>query len=188
MTSFTSSVDIRHLRKIAKLTQKELAERAGVSQSLIARIEKGTVDPRLSTLKKIMNAIATAQEEKKAKDIMHTPVYTIKDTDSIRQAVEIMKKNNISQMPVLKNGRVIGSIKESNIIQRMAYGYELEKIFDDPVQTIMDTDFVSVSESTNINEVITLLHHGQQAVLVVNEGNLVGIITKIDLISHAMFE
>jgi cystathionine beta-synthase len=135
-----------------------------------------------------MNAIATAQEEKKARDIMHTPVYTIMDNDSIRQAVEVMKATNISQMPVLRNGRVVGSIKESNIIQRMAYGYELEKIFDDPVQTIMDNEFVTVNESTNINEVITLLHHGQPAVLVVNEGKLVGIITKIDLISHAMFE
>ncbi|MHA1431033.1 MAG: helix-turn-helix domain-containing protein, partial [Candidatus Freyarchaeota archaeon] len=48
--------DIKRLRKKVGLTQTELAEKAGVSQSLIARIESGSVDPRLSTLQRILNA------------------------------------------------------------------------------------------------------------------------------------
>ena len=48
MSFIPSPEDIRRMRIRAGLTQKELAERAGVSQSLIARIERGSVDPRLS--------------------------------------------------------------------------------------------------------------------------------------------
>ena len=40
--------DIKKLRLELKLTQHDIATRAGVSQPLIARIESGDVDPRLS--------------------------------------------------------------------------------------------------------------------------------------------
>ncbi|MCD4809259.1 MAG: helix-turn-helix domain-containing protein, partial [Methanosarcinales archaeon] len=45
--------DIKKRRVGLNLTQNELAKLAGVSQPLIARIEAGDVDPRLSTLTKI---------------------------------------------------------------------------------------------------------------------------------------
>ena len=57
LSIFPSPEEIKALRKKAKLTQQELAEKAGVSQSLIARIESGTVNPRLSTLIRIMKAL-----------------------------------------------------------------------------------------------------------------------------------
>ena len=45
-----TSADLKERRTDLALTQSELAERADVSQPLIARIEGGDVDPRLSTL------------------------------------------------------------------------------------------------------------------------------------------
>ncbi len=49
--------DLRERRTALDLTQSELAERADVSQPLIARIEGGDVDPRLSTLRRIVEAL-----------------------------------------------------------------------------------------------------------------------------------
>jgi len=49
--------DLKKMRLELSLTQHDLATRAGVSQPLIARIESGDVDPRLSTLRKIFNAL-----------------------------------------------------------------------------------------------------------------------------------
>ncbi|HML25821.1 MAG TPA: helix-turn-helix domain-containing protein, partial [Methanomethylovorans sp.] len=54
---------IRQKRNELRLTQSELAKRAGVSQPLIARIEAGDVDPRLSTLKRIFNAFDESENE-----------------------------------------------------------------------------------------------------------------------------
>lgn len=45
---------LRHARRSAGLSQRELAERAGVPQSTVARIEGGDVDPRVSTLAKLL--------------------------------------------------------------------------------------------------------------------------------------
>lgn len=47
------------LRKKMNLTQAALAEAAGATQQQIALIEKGQIDPRLSTLYKIAAALAT---------------------------------------------------------------------------------------------------------------------------------
>ena len=46
--------EIRAKREMLDLTQSELARKAGVSQSMIARIEAGSVDPRVGTLDKII--------------------------------------------------------------------------------------------------------------------------------------
>lgn len=56
--------DIKKRRVGLNLTQNELAKLAGVSQPLIARIEAGDVDPRLSTLTKIFDAFDTTEKKR----------------------------------------------------------------------------------------------------------------------------
>jgi transcriptional regulator with XRE-family HTH domain len=51
---------IREARRRASLTQEELAERLGTTQSAIARWEKGTVSPRLDTFEKLTAACGLA--------------------------------------------------------------------------------------------------------------------------------
>lgn len=46
---------IQEARKFKKMTQEELAEKAGTTKSYISRIENNGSDIRLSTLKKIIN-------------------------------------------------------------------------------------------------------------------------------------
>ena len=102
-THLITPEELRNLRRRFRLTQKQLAQKAGVSQSLIARIENKTVDPRLSTVRRIFNAITSIQSErKKAKDIMHSPIITIDAMDNIKSAITLMKKYAISQLPVLR--------------------------------------------------------------------------------------
>lgn len=47
---------LKDARNRASITQRELARRAGTSQSVIARIESGTSDPSTSTLKSLLHA------------------------------------------------------------------------------------------------------------------------------------
>lgn len=46
-------------RKAAKLSQADVAERIGTTQSAIARLESGTVEPRLDTLRRYADATGT---------------------------------------------------------------------------------------------------------------------------------
>ena len=174
--------DIRRLRKMMGLTQKKLAKKAGVSQSLIARIEKNSVDPRLSTVRKILGALSLIKEGKIAKDVMHSPVITVKSTDTVRKAVELMRKHNISQLPVLKEKFMVGSVKESTIIHRIIRGGNIRKMFFTPIYNIMENPFITVNPSMGIDEVLSIMSSGHPAVLVMDKGTLIGIITKIDVL------
>lgn len=178
--------DIRHLRKIAKLTQKELAKKAGVSQSLIARIEKGTVDPRLSTLKRIFDAVVTVFEKRSAKDVMHRPVITIDAMEPVYKVIRLMRKQGISQLPVTKNGKIVGSIQESTLIDKILFISKKRNIVYEPVQNIMEDRFTMVRPSSNFEDVLVILSRGYPAVLVTDKDKIVGIITKIDVLSSTI--
>lgn len=54
---------ITQIRKSKSITQAELAERCHTTQQQIARIENGTVDPRLSTLRRIADALGCEVSE-----------------------------------------------------------------------------------------------------------------------------
>lgn len=47
---------LRWARRRAGLTQRQLAEKTGLPQSTIGRIESGATDPRLSTLRRLLRA------------------------------------------------------------------------------------------------------------------------------------
>ncbi len=179
--------DLLRLRKIMGLTQKELATKAGVSQSLIARIENKNIDPRLSTVKKIIDVLAHVKENRTAADIMHSPVITIDAKDSVKKAVDLMERHSISQIPVLKDNRIVGGIRETTIMDCILRSGNPEKIISGAVYSIMEKRFPTVGPSTSVEEVVYMLSQDQPAVLVINEENkLVGIITKIDAISSAL--
>ena len=182
-THLITPEELRNLRRRFRLTQKELAQKAGVSQSLIARIENKTVDPRLSTVRRIFNAITSIQSErKKAKDVMHSPVVTIDAMDTIKSAITLMKKYAISQLPVLRENKIIGSIQESTLINKLVNSKDSDRFFSNSVYNIMEKSFPVVDPDADVNYVVNVLSRENSAVLVIDNKKIVGIITKIDLL------
>lgn len=179
--------EIRKYRKMLGLTQKQLASKSGVSQSLISRIENNDLDPRLSTIRKIVNALTLTKKSRTATDVMHSPVFTVEDNDTIKTAVDLMKKFGISQIPVLHRNKIIGSIREATVLNHITKNIDPESLFSRLVYEIMDDKHVKVQPATLLDRVIYLLSQGDPAVLVVDkDGVLLGIITKIDVISSAI--
>jgi len=71
--------DIRAARQNNGLTQSELAERAGVSQPLIARIESNDVDPTIDTLYRVVSALNGSSSELEEKDVKISMPSVLKD-------------------------------------------------------------------------------------------------------------
>lgn len=176
---------MKRLRKEANLTQVELAKRARVSQSLIARIESGTVDPRVSTLRRVLEVINQSHVSKALRitvsQVMCSPVFSVEAKDSVRTAIEIMEEHGVSQLPVMKDGTIVGTISEATVVRHLSSG---ENVFGSTVKEIMDESLAVVPPSTGVDEAYELMSRGYPAVLVVDEGKIVGIVTKIDLILH----
>ena len=70
---------IKRVRKSFGLTQAELARHAGVSQSLIAKVESGRIDPTYTKTKKIFETLNSLEKQKevKAGDIMAKKIVGI---------------------------------------------------------------------------------------------------------------
>jgi len=166
---------VKRLRRKARLTQRKLAELAGVSQAHIAKIERGKVDPRLSTINKILGVL-TEGEKRRCKDVMADRVLFAKPNDSILKVSEIMMRHAISQMPVLSGSRVIGTIMEKSIIKNLS-----SNIANERVERIMGPPLPIVSEEKSIDAIRPLLER-HQGVLVARNREIVGIITRSDLL------
>jgi len=166
---------LRKLRIEAKLTQKKLAELVGVSQAHIAKIEQGKVDPRLSTVNKILKVL-TEGKEIKCRDLMTRGVLFARPDDSVLKVSEIMVRHAISQMPVIDGREVVGTITEESIIRKLGSNIANEK-----VKNIMDPPLPIVSEETSISTVRPLLEL-RQGVLVAKGKKVIGIITRSDLL------
>ncbi|RPJ52838.1 MAG: CBS domain-containing protein [Methanobacteriota archaeon] len=174
--------ELKAKRVALGLKQADVASRAGISQSMVARIEAGTVDPRISTLAKIVQVLNVAERPAMtAADVMHAPVLSVTPNDTIAKAVEILEENDISQLPVIENDVPVGCISENSIVE--AIGQDgMQKKNLRTVRDYMETSFPTLSLDTDIETVVHILHQ-HHAVLVVDEGKVRGVITKHDLIS-----
>jgi len=176
--------DLKRLRKEANLTQKELAEIAGVSQPLIARMEnegKNSVDPRVSTLKKVLNAILTVNENKqRVIEFATKNVIRVLMNDDVLKAASIMSNKGISQLVVVdKNNKIIGSIREKYLTRKLL---EIgNSILNDKISTHLEDPFPEISVSTPFYEVKSLLLDND-ALILIDKGDLAGIVTKADII------
>ena len=167
--------DLRERRNALGLTQSELAERAEVSQPLIARIEGGDVDPRLSTLRRIVEALDEAEGDVvRARDLMHESVVSVAPSDTVSGAVERMQEAGYSQLPVIADGVPVGSISERDVVHAGEDAGARE------VREVMSESFPTVAPDATLAEVSSLLDH-YTAVIVTDDGATVGIITQADV-------
>lgn len=172
---------IKEQRKRLDLTQNQLAKMAGVSQSLVAKIEAGSIDAAYSKVKRIIETLEQAQfsREKSAKQVMHTGVSAISPNDALHAAAQKMRQLGISQLPVIDGSNIVGSISEQAMLAH--YSSDKAKIASLRVADVMEDAFPTTLPSTPISAVASLLRH-HAAVLVMDKGKMAGIITKADIL------
>ena len=179
--SIHSLTDIKTLRKKYHLNQKELALRAQVSQSLIAKIESGTVDPSFTKAQQIFDALdrIREKEEVKASELMRTKVLFANVSESVKDVIQLMKNKGISQVPVMNKEKVVGIISEGNILEKIAE--HPEKINTLKVGEVMAEVPPIVTKDTGMKMLLHLLQEFP-IVLVAEKGDIKGIISKTDLL------
>lgn len=175
--------ELRALRRKLGLTQAQLAESAGVSQPLIARIENGTVDPRYSTLSSIVDALNRAERKGVlVREVMASPVTSVKSTDTVGIAIRVMREKGISQLPVMAKGVPVGSISDRSVVHALSEAASADELAKWPVSRIMGSPFPMAEPETSVEQAFRLLED-QPAIVVMEKGKAVGIVAKADLLT-----
>ena len=175
--------EIKFRRKQFSLTQADLARRAQVSQSLVAKIEAGQLVPGYGNAKKLFDVLDQLHEEVKVKasDLMTKKVLTIASEASLAKAAKTMKEKGVSQLPVVDNDKIVGTISEKDILQRIHGAEHAIDLGQLTVAEVMGEPLPMIHENTHYNLISSLLEH-YPAVLIGKKGKAVGIISKSDLL------
>jgi cystathionine beta-synthase len=97
------------------------------------------------------------------------------------EAVERMQSRGISQLPVLESGRAVGSMQEVTIARLLHDGLDPEGV---RVRDVMARPLPQLDVTVQLDEAYRLLLSGNSGVLATDEGAVVDIITRIDLITY----
>ncbi|WP_411031198.1 pyridoxal-phosphate dependent enzyme [Spongiimicrobium sp. 3-5] len=115
-----------------------------------------------------------------AKSHEDLPLVTVKTEELVMHAIERMKNNNISQIPVEDVNGFVGSVDEAILFRAIM---EDGEITSRPIKEVMQKPFPIVDRNTSIDEVAKLINRDNQAVLVGLDDEKYQIITKYDIIS-----
>ncbi len=180
---FPTLQDISKRRRQLGLKQSELAKAAGVSQSLIAKLEAGTIDSSYTKVKMIFDVLDRLEFKSKiqTEKVVHNEVVMVQKSEPISKVVKLMKDHGYSQIPVFDGKQSVGSVSEKSILRQILEGKDIEQISSLPTEEIMEEAFPQISEDAPLSLITSLLQN-YSAVLVSRKGIVIGIITKADLL------
>lgn len=112
---------------------------------------------------------------KRAESGMVLAPVTVRPSQSLREALGIMREHDVSGLPVVEGDRPVGILTARDI--------RFERNLDQPVSSLMTKELVTVSPGVSADEAKQLLHkHRIEKLLVVDSGKLVGLVTIKDIL------
>lgn len=131
--------------------------------------ENGYLEPEMG-----LGSVADLIEHKGARNIV-----SVSPDHRVTEVIGVLKLNGISQVPVIENGKVLGLLSESRLLERALAGSR----GDSPVREMVESNYSTVDAATDIT-VLTELFKRSKAIVVIEAGKAVDIITRIDLIDY----
>ena len=114
------------------------------------------------------------------KERIEIPLITVKTEELVSHAIERMRVNNISQIPVTDIHGFVGSVDESELFSLY---FDDKNIANKPIKEVMSNPFPIVKSTASIDEISKLINRKNSAVLVDLGNDKFHIITKHDVIS-----
>jgi len=129
----------------------------------------------------------------RAKDLMTTPVVTVRPDTPAKEAARLLASRGFTALPVVDDQTVLGVVTEADLIDGRILPDPRSLIGDDPpppseprahlVADAMTSDPVVVASTTDAVEVArVMLDRHLRTLPVVDDGRLVGIVTRRDLL------
>jgi predicted transcriptional regulator len=182
---FPPATDIRKIRISMDITQAQLAERSGVSQSTIAKIERGKISASYETVVTLFDTLEAMKNDigqgLTAADVCSKNVVSIQSSCSIHDASDLMRRTGYSQLPVFSGDTPVGSISERGIFESISRGRSIEDVYRMSISEVMGESFPVIADTTPVATVAGMMN-SCNAILVSEKGSIVGMITNADML------
>jgi CBS domain-containing protein len=139
----------------------------------------------------------------RARDVMTSPAITIEPDANYEEAVDLLLRNDISGLPVVDRGNLVGMVTEADLVSKGAYGWRRRRPLallatylrgEDPqwvrkasgtlVRDVMSPTVLSVAADDDLRSVARhMLLRGVKRVPVVEFGQVVGVLSRRDLLA-----
>ncbi len=113
----------------------------------------------------------------------HSPkdLVVVAPTERVAAALAKMNEMGLTQIPVLEDGRSVGSLRENHLLSKV---FNDRDLLEAPVSKVMDKGFPIVGVDDDVNQVTRKLRI-HPAVLIEEYGRITGIITRHDMLDTA---
>jgi len=108
------------------------------------------------------------------------PLISVQPQDKLKAAIQLFQQHNISQLPVIENNRVVGSLNEASIMKTLHDGVDLN---NQEIRAVMGKPLPVLDENTDIAEAYRLLLGGSPAIVVLRGETPFGLISRFDFIN-----
>ena len=108
------------------------------------------------------------------------PLITVKDDDTVKTALDLLRKYEISQLPVMRGHEHVGSINDVGVMQAV---FDHADIVHEHVTAVMGRPFPALEQSEEIELAYKLLTLANHAIVVTDDGEPIGVVTRQDIIT-----
>ncbi len=120
----------------------------------------------------------------KVKDIMTTDIVSVDKDDSLRHVLTLMKKHDITKLPVLEEKKLIGIVTDNMIAYKLGSirkrGVTAARLH---ASSVLEKKFISISTQTPVKTLLNSVGEPGPTILpVLDNHDLVGVVTKADLL------
>jgi predicted transcriptional regulator len=167
--------ELRRRREELGLTQQELADRADLSQSFIAKLEAGSISPGYRKIRRLERALSTS-DEPTAADYLVDPV-TVSVDDRLSDCVELVLDEGYAV--VVEDGVQRGSLTPRTLVPLTA---------GDRSRTagnVMEDSFPEIIPHTPRGTLRSLLSFSP-VLIVTEEGSVVGAVTRRSFVGEEL--
>ncbi|HEX5208243.1 MAG TPA: pyridoxal-phosphate dependent enzyme [Steroidobacteraceae bacterium] len=104
---------------------------------------------------------------------------TVQASEGVMAAYRRMKLYDVSQIPVMRDGRIVGIVDEEDILLEV---FANPNHFSEPVTAAMESHLVTVPVDAPVQQLMEIFKRGMVAI-VMKDGDFLGLVTRIDLLN-----
>jgi CBS domain-containing protein len=127
-----------------------------------------------------------------ARDVMTTPVFFVSPDETVAYARNLMVKHKISRLLIMEEGRLVGILTKKDIAYKMRHGepaWRRRPIDQIPLGAFATGNPIAVAPDTETKAIVNFfVKNDISSVPVVDEGNVIGIVTKSDLMTSRLLK